>query len=81
MSEDDLRKRRALLWLQYALEDLTTAQALVSVTNAPARNTCLHAQQSAEKALKAVLIFLDLSVPRTHDLGYVASLFPEDWKM
>jgi HEPN domain-containing protein len=29
---------------------------------------CYHAQQAAEKALKAVLAFRDADIPRTHDL-------------
>lgn len=80
MSEDDRLKRRTLRWLHYAQEDLSTAQALVNVTTAPARNACLHAQQSAEKAIKAILIFLDLRVPRSHDLSGIALLLPDDWE-
>lgn len=79
MNEDDWLKRDALRWLRYAQEDLSTAQALVNVANAPARNTCLHAQQAAEKALKAVLIFLDLGVPRSYDLSGIALVVPDDW--
>ena len=30
---------------------------------------CFHAQQAAEKALKAVLVFHDAEAPRTHDIG------------
>ena len=35
---------------------------------------CAHAQQAAEKSLKAVLVLHDLPVPFTHDLAYLRRL-------
>lgn len=46
-------------WLRYAREDLETAEFVIS--NLPTlvpRHACFFAQQSAEKALKSVLIYL-----------------------
>jgi HEPN domain-containing protein len=38
---------------------------------------CFHAQEAAEKALKAVLVCLDVSFPRTHDIAALAALLPD----
>ena len=63
---DDRSKPCAGLWMQYAEEDLGSAQALLAVQFR--RNACFHAQQAAEKALKAYLATLsDEDIPRTHD--------------
>jgi HEPN domain-containing protein len=38
---------------------------------------CFHAQQAAEKALKAVLVHHGIRVPRSHDMAYLMSILPE----
>ena len=35
---------------------------------------CYHAQQAAEKSLKAVFIYYSASVPRTHNIGMLIDL-------
>ena len=50
-------------WLRYAEEDLITAETLLGHPHVPPRQSCWLAQQSAEKALKAVLIFLQIDFP------------------
>ncbi|MDE0483616.1 MAG: HEPN domain-containing protein [Candidatus Poribacteria bacterium] len=57
-------------WLRYAEEDLITAEILLRLPHAPPRQSCWCAQQAAEKALKTVLIFLQIDFPRTHDLMF-----------
>lgn len=37
---------------------------------------CFHAQQAAEKALKAVLIRASVAPPKTHDLALLLKLVP-----
>lgn len=37
----------------------------------------MHAQQAAEKSLKAILVLHDVPVPFTHDLAYVRGLVGE----
>lgn len=37
---------------------------------------CFHAQQAAEKAIKAVLAKHQVSFGRSHDLGYLLGLLP-----
>lgn len=66
-------------WWQYAKDDLATAD-LLHATQAPSRHVCLHAQQAAEKALKCLLIFQNLSAPKAHDLGYLQQRLPQTLK-
>lgn len=41
----------------------------------------LLAQQSVEKAIKAILVFLTLDFPRHHDLDALRNLVPDDWQL
>lgn len=68
-------------WLRYAEEDLITAETLLKQPQVPPRQACWFAQQSAEKALKAALIFLQIDFPRTHDLDTLRDLVPESWQL
>ena len=43
-------------WLTYAQADLHVAQLLAAHASVPGRIACFHAQQAAEKALKAALV-------------------------
>ncbi len=55
-------------WLRYARADLILAET-APPTGVFLDLLCFHAQQAAEKALKAVLLFLTReSPPRTHNL-------------
>ena len=40
---------------------------------------CWLSQQSAEKALKAILIHLQKNYPRTHDLDALNHFLPPEW--
>ena len=44
------------------------------------RNVGLLAQQAAEKALKAVFVFLQIQYPFTHDLNELRDIVPADWQ-
>lgn len=68
-------------WLRYAEEDLTTAETLLAQAHVPPRQSCWFAQQAAEKALKAVLIFLQIDFRRTHDLNVLRELLPDSWHL
>ena len=65
-------------WLRYAREDLITAETPLRQPHVPPRQACWHAQQAAEKALKAALIFLQIDFRRTHDLNVLRDLLPEE---
>ncbi len=68
-------------WLRYAEEDLITAETLLKQPHVPPRQSCWHAQQAAEEALKAVLIFLQIDFKRTHNLSVLRDLVPESWQL
>ena len=64
-------------WLQFAQDDLAAARLLLTDVELPARLACFHAQQGAEKALKASLIRAAIPFRNTHDLVVLAGLQPE----
>lgn len=53
-------------WLREASEDLESARILLD--HGKYRAACLHSQQAAEKALKALVLERGRRPPRTHDL-------------
>lgn len=62
-------------WLRDARGDL----ALASIAKTPAiryAHLCFHAQQAAEKSLKAIFSALDQDIPRTHDLAFLMDNLP-----
>ncbi len=68
----------AAWWLRTALGDLLAATTLLATTGMPSRHAAYHAQQAAEKALKAT-IALDGGEPRmTHDLVFLLDQSPKD---
>jgi HEPN domain-containing protein len=71
--------REARRWLRFATEDLTGAVRVVADPTVAPRLACVLAQQAAEKALKAALIFLQIDYPRRHDLSELRELIPAGW--
>ena len=67
-------------WLRYAEEDLITAEIILKQPHLPPRQAYWSAQQTTEKALKAVLIFLQIDFPRTDDLNILWNLVPHGWQ-
>lgn len=65
-------------WLAYARDDLRAAEELRS-SEIPARISCFHAQQAAEKAMKAVFVLEQVDYPYTHDLVKLAEALPPGW--
>ena len=62
------------LWLTKAEEDLQAGDLILN-GNMPSYGTVsFHAQQSAEKALKALLIRHQVAFGKTHDLGELLQL-------
>ena len=68
-------------WLRYAEEDLIAAETLLGQPHVAPRHACWLAQESAEKALKAVLVFLQIAFPRAHDLDTLRNLVADDWQL
>lgn len=67
----------AARWLRYAQEDLLTAQVVDQNPSLARREVCWLAQQAADKALKAALVFSGVDFPRTHDLDLLCERLPE----
>jgi HEPN domain-containing protein len=55
-------------WLAKADNDILNIQNNLAAERVPWDTVCFHAQQAAEKTLKAVLLFHELPASRTHDL-------------
>lgn len=61
-------------WFKKAEEDLFVIKNILILEDAPANICCFHAQQSAEKYLKAYLISKNIVFPKTHDLELLVKL-------
>lgn len=59
------------LWLQKGNEDLDVAR-LIQQKKKVYWAACFHAQQAAEKFLKAFLVSVNMPPPKTHDLVDIA---------
>ena len=68
-------------WLRYAQEDLSAAEAMLTSLGFESRHVCWLAQQSAEKAIKAALVWLQIDFPWQHDLDVLRNLLPDDWRV
>ncbi len=66
------RLEEAREWLRYAAEDLEVAEMLASASTPKPKQALFHAQQAAEKILKAFLVAHDHPYPLTHSLGVLA---------
>ena len=65
------------VWLGFATEDLAAAERMVEGRGWAPRIACFHAQQAAEKALKAVLVHEGIPLQFTHNLELLRDLVPE----
>lgn len=63
----------ACRWLRKALDDLKLARAALQLGVDPGL-AAFHAQQAAEKSLKALLAAYDVPPPKTHDLWELIAL-------
>ena len=64
----------AYSWMSTAKQDLLIAKHLLQTFHpVPVEVICYHSQQSAEKAVKALILFLHTgeSIPRVHDIAYL----------
>ncbi len=76
MSEPPEETRLSRQWLEKAQGDLSSAEYLLTLPDARCRFdvVCFHAQQCAEKALKAFLVLRKIPFERIHDLGELLEL-------
>ncbi len=62
-------------WIQKAEGAYTTAAREIRASESPNYDAaCFHAEQCVEKLMKALLIHLGVTPPRTHDLAVLDSL-------
>ena len=66
MSASD--RELAQSWLRKAGNDLVSARQILLLPDGPTDTVCFHAQQAAEKSLKALLTAHQVRVPRTNSL-------------
>jgi HEPN domain-containing protein len=67
----------ALRWVDKAEHDLLAAEHTIQL--APKGLTdivCFHCQQCAEKYFKALLVYLGIPFPKTHDLRLLLDMIP-----
>jgi HEPN domain-containing protein len=76
MKTDEARR-----WMSYAKSDLDAAYALLEKGDFFPRQICFMSQQAGEKALKAILVYLEMDFPKTHDLDLLRELIPAGWKV
>lgn len=63
-----------LAWLQRARSDLQLGRAALSVEGVMPEDACFHAQQCAEKALKALLLYMGIAFTKTHAIEVLLDL-------
>jgi len=61
-------------WLDRARSDLQLGRVALNTPGVMSEDVCFHAQQSAEKSLKALLTYLNADFPRTHVLEVLLDL-------
>lgn len=74
--------RKVRLWISHAEEDLCLAQhGLKLKSSCPYKLIAYHAQQCAEKYLKAYLVYHKIDFPYTHNISRLLELCAEkvDW--
>lgn len=82
MPENDKTAIVAREWAAKADNDLKTAAHTLKLGDkCPTDTVCFHAQQCAEKYLKAFLVVLEIEFPRTHDIEILISLIPRSIRL
>nr|VFJ44137.1 MAG: HEPN domain-containing protein [Candidatus Kentron sp. DK] len=64
-------------WLSYAKSDLALAR-MADSPDIMLKMLCFHAQQAAEKSLKAVLLSRNVEFPNTHNLRVLLDRIPPE---
>lgn len=61
-------------WLNRAHKDLAAGEVLLKGGSEDYENVGFHAQQSAEKFIKALLVSRQIEFPKTHDIALLRQL-------
>jgi HEPN domain-containing protein len=82
MSEPHENSGTVRQWIEKAEHDITNAEHTLTLRkNCPFDTVCFHAQQCAEKYLKALLVSRSIPFPKTHDLRILMQLVPKEVKL
>ena len=65
-------------WLNRAQSNLSQAERGIRFPHVYLEDLCFHAQQAAEKSIKAVLIYGGIRFPYTHDLAKLFTLLEQN---
>lgn len=76
---DSDRLEETRLWLRQARDDLRAAEGAMTPEHLAPGPAGYLAQQAAEKALKSVLVFLQIDYPLTHNLDTLRDAIPPGW--
>jgi HEPN domain-containing protein len=79
MNEPHDQAEHVTRWIDKAEHDLVAAEQMIQVAEGDLTDiVCFHCQQCVEKYLKALLVFLDVYFPKTHDLRLLLDLMSEN---
>jgi HEPN domain-containing protein len=78
MTEPPKRPDIVRLWVEKAEHDLLNIDNNLTASHVPWDTVCFHAQQGAEKYLKALLTQHGVAFPKIHDLTELIALLPAD---
>jgi len=82
MSEPHENSGTVCQWIEKAEHDITNAEHTLTLKkNCPFDTVCFHAQQCAEKYLKALLVSRSIPFPKTHDLRILMQLVQKEVKL
>ena len=73
-SPEEVKQELCEKWMRRAGEDLAVAEQLLSAGVPYFGSIGFHAQQAAEKFLKAFLVWHQIEFPKTHDLSLLLQL-------
>jgi len=71
---EEIKKELVKQWIEKADEDLAVAHCLLHAPVPHLYAAAFHAQQCAEKSLKALLVWNQIDFPKTHDIGKLLDL-------
>jgi len=78
MNQQPNSAQDVIRWIDKAEHDLLAAEHIIQVVERELTDiTCFDCQQCAEKYLKALLVFIGVHFPKTHDLRLLLDLVPE----
>ena len=64
-------------WIEHAEDDFANTGKLIRGSKPSTYGSCFFAQQSAEKYMKAMLVYKEKSFPMTHDLTLLNNLLEQ----